>query len=575
MLALLLPYKKLLVINMATVILGVAFSLLTPLLFGRAVSAIEAFNDQEIILYGSLVILAGFLSAFVFVIANYYSGILGLNVEVELRATLYGRIVELDTRTFEERPPADLLSRILVASGPIKGFLTGSLPGMFSDALTVILSAIIMFFINPVLALVGLWPVPIVLYMSYRFAKRQQQQMVINQQRQGETMVQLSESIEGVEVAWKFDLIESMIASFNNRLEAWFQSDHRLNVGNSKYLPVITNLPEIGATSLLLIGGMYVIDGHITLSVLVVFIGYLSLMYGPIESLGSSLWSMLSANGSAVRVWEILDSHSTMIDPDSPKPAPEGETPLHFDRVSVLGTDGHTVLDEVAIQIGARQNAVLVGSAGSGKSSLMDLLQRIYEPSSGHIWLGNVSLGEMGSRNVRKAVKYVGPQHHIFKGTIADNIKYGAADATDTQIQDVCRIVDAQSWIEQLSDGTATAVGEGGHALTLSQRAQISLARALITNPRILLLDGATDVMPAMTERTVANRIREATSGISVIAVAHRASLFALGGEVIILDGGVTVAAGEALTLARESEEFRELLRATGVDPDSLGTETQ
>lgn len=556
MFSLLFPYKRLLVLSASAMIISAVFYVLYPLLFGWAVDSIQQDNKDMVVKYGLLVILIGVLGAITQGLADYWYGILGLNVELEMRDTLFNQIVDFDTVTFEERPPADLLSRILVASGPIQNFLSVQLSNMFGDALIVVFSTVTVFIIDPVLACVALWPIPIVVWVSYRYAKTQAPLVVDQQRAQADVAVHLSESINGSETTRKLGISEHRIRGFKTQLMNWFKADRRSAWGTARHIPIISDLPEVGTMSLLLVGGMYVINGELNLATLVTFLAFIALLYGPVQNLGGDLWSMISATGAAERVYEILDEHSKLVEPAEPKTFPEkGDLTINGVTLAV-GTD-RTILDAVVFDIMAGNNAVIVGQAGSGKSALLSLLQRLYDPLSGTLEIGGVPVKDVSRHHLRQTVKFVDDNHHIFDGTLRENLCYGAPDASEADIAHACEVVGITEWLPNLKHGLDEVLGSKGISLYEEARAQVDIARALVTKPRVLLLDGATDSMSAQGERLFAARVSTGYPTTSVIATGSRPGIFELGGEVIVIENGSVIERGAIDELIERSPRFR------------------
>lgn len=556
MFSLLLPYKKLLVLSGTAMVLSAAFYVLYPLLFGKAVNSIQQGDKTTVVIFGLIVIVVGVLGAITQGFSDYWYGILGLDVELEMRDTLFNQIVDFDTVTFEERPPADLLSRILVASGPIQNFLSVQLSNMFGDALIVAFSTVTVFIIDPVLACVALWPIPIVAWVSYRYAKTQQSLMVEQQRAQADVAVHLSESINGSEVTAKLGIAEHRIRGFKTQLMNWFKADRASAWGTARHLPIISDLPEVGTMSLLLVGGMYVINGEINLPTLVTFLAFLALLYEPVENLGADMRAMLSATAAAERVYEILDEHSKLTDPEVPKTFPEDGDVVVNSVTSSVGTN-RTILDEIVFDITAGSNAVIIGRAGSGKSALFALLQRLYDPLSGSLEVGGVAIKDVSRHHLRQTIKLVDDSHHIFDGTLRENICYGAPDASDADIALACEVSGVAEWLPNLRRGLDEELGSKGISLYEEARAQVDIARALVTNPRVLLLDQATDAMSAQAERDFAIRVSANYPATSVVAVGSRAGIFELGGEVIVIDNGTVIERGQLEELILTSPTFR------------------
>jgi ATP-binding cassette subfamily B protein len=349
---------------------------------------------------------------------------------------------------------------------------------------------------------------------------------------------------------------QSMVAT---RLEATFN-------------PIIGFLPQLGMAAVLLVGGNAVIHANLTLGQFSAFYFYLNMLIGPMRTLGITLGLAQRATASGARVFQLLDREPRLNEvPDAP-PLPAGsgrlelrDVTLRYDVSPELGSeptgeDGRMVLKKIDLDVPAGRTVALVGATGSGKTSLVSLIPRLYDPSAGEVLLDGADVSRVDLRSLRAAIAVVSDDPFLFSATVAENIAYARPHAPMGEIEAAALAAQAHEFIERLPDGFQTRVGERGLTLSGGQRQRLAIARALLANPRVLILDDATSSVDSSTERSIKLALAEAMAGRTTLVIAHRLSTIALADEIVVLDHGQIVAQGDHHELLEASELYREIV---------------
>jgi ATP-binding cassette subfamily B protein len=426
-----------------------------------------------------------------------------------------------------------------------------------------------MIVIDPLLALVALSPVPFVVYTSARYGRRARPALQEVQQRIAELTATAEEDIGGVRVVKSFAQEGRRYANFERSVARVFSQAMVSTRLAALYNPLLGFLPQIGLALLLLLGGRAVIDGRMSLGDFTAFYAYLLALLGPTRSLGIALGLAQRATASGARMFQVLDRRPEVVAPPDAPPLPPGSGRVELDHVTLRYAGTTTdALTDVSLAIEAGTTLALVGSTGSGKTSLVALLARLYDPTAGSVRIDGADVRDVDLRSLRGEIAIVDDDPFLFSASVRDNIAYARPDATDDEVSDAARRAQADAFISALPDGYATRVGERGLTLSGGQRQRIAIARALVADPRILVLDDATSSVDASTEQQIKDALREAMAGRTTVVIAHRLSTIALADEIAVLEHGRLVAHGEHDELLQTNELYAEIV-AKGL-PDQV-----
>ncbi|TMK71328.1 MAG: ABC transporter ATP-binding protein, partial [Actinobacteria bacterium] len=397
---------------------------------------------------------------------------------------------------------------------------------------------------KPDLAALALLPVPFVVLSAMRYNRRSRPAVQEIQQRLAELTGEVEEGISGIRIVKAFARERFMLDRFRRSVGRVFDQEIYSTRLQAFYSPMLGFLPSLGLAVVLLVGGRQVINNTLSLGDFTAFYTYLIMLTGPMRMLGMSLGMAQRAVASGNRLFEMLDREPRIVSPADAPALPEGPGRVQLRGVSLAYNGGAPALEDVDLPVEAGRTVALVGPTGSGKTSLVGLLARLYDPSRGAVLIDGADLRSVDVRSLRSQVAFVADDSFLFSATVAENIAYARPNASREQIELAARRAQAHGFIERFPDGYETLVGERGLTLSGGQRQRVAIARALLADPRILILDDATSSVDAQTEAAIKRGLGEAMAGRTTFIVAHRMSTISLADEVVVMDGGRIVDRG-------------------------------
>jgi ATP-binding cassette subfamily B protein len=555
------PYRRGVVLSAVLAGLAMVMTVVIPALTGRAIDQIRAHDSSSLDRIGLLIGLAGAARLLLTVARRLVAGRVSLGVEQDLRQLMYGHLLSLELGFFDRQQTGQLMSRATVDLQAVRFFLGYGLVMIMQSALTLVLAAAAMFFVDPVLAAISLVPVPFVVVIATRYGRRARPAQQAVQQRLAELTANAEESIGGVRVVKAFAREDRQLERFAGTTGRVFDQSMRSTRLTAFYQPFIAFLPQIGLACVLLIGGRRVIAGNMTLGEFAAFYTYLLMLLVPMRSLGMSLGLSQRATASGARLFEILDRAPQIVAKPDARPLPAGNGRVELRDVT-FGYEGapEPTLRDISFTVDAGTTVALVGGTGSGKTTLVQLLGRLYDVDAGAVLIDGADVRDLDPVALRGAIAVVDDAPFLFSATIADNIAYGRPDASREEIEAAARRAQAHDFIMRLSDGYDTRVGERGLTLSGGQRQRMAIARALLADPRILILDDATSAVDASTEQQIKAALREVMAGRTTFVIAHRLSTIALADEIIVIEDGRIVAHGDHGQLLDESPLYAEIV---------------
>jgi len=539
-----------------TAILGTAA---IPWLIGRAIDDIDAHDKSGLETLCAALILAGLVRLVFSVVRRIVSGNVSLAVEYDMRNGLYAHLQALELGFFDRQQTGQLMSRATVDLQSIRFFLGYGFVWIAQSALTILFAAVAMFALDPGLAAMSLVPVPFVVVVAFRYGRRSRPAIQEVQQRIGELTAEAEENVSGVRVVKSFAAEPRQLERFRRQVGRVFEQAMYSTRLSAFYQPFIGFLPQLGLAAILAVGGRAVINGTLTTGGFTAFYTYLLMLIGPMRSLGIALGFGQRATASGVRLFEILDRTPRLASPPDAPPLPEGNGQVELRHVSFAYEDGPPVLRDIDLVVDGGTTVALVGATGSGKSSLVSLLGRNYDVTGGSVLVDGADVRDVELNSLRSQIGVVTDDPFLFSASIHDNIAYGRPDATREQVEQAAERAQAASFIAELPEGYDTVVGERGLTLSGGQRQRIAIARALVIDPRVLVLDDATSSVDATTEQAIKEALREAMRGRTTFVIAHRLSTIALADDIVVLENGDIAARGTHDELLRESELYAEI----------------
>jgi ABC-type multidrug transport system fused ATPase/permease subunit len=558
------PYRRAALGSLLFAWLAMGVTVLIPLLIGKAVDAISGDNlDKSALWPLALAILgAGILRLGLTVVRRIIAGKVSVAVEFDLRERMYAQLQRLELGFFDTQQTGQLMSRATVDLQSIRFFLGYGLIFLTQNFLTIVLASIVMFALDPLLAALALAPVPIVVATAARYSRLSRPALQEVQQRLAELTAEAEESVSGIRVVKAFAREEHMLHRFQRSVTRVFDQNLYSTRLRAFYNPLMGFLPSIGLAVVLFVGGNSVIDGRITLGEFTAFYTYVIMLTGPMRMLGTSLGMAQRAAASGNRMFEILDREPRIeSDPGAP-PLPGGQGQVELHDVTLRygdGTGAEPALESVSMAVTAGSTVALVGPTGSGKTSLVALLARLYDPTSGSVSIDGADLREVDVASVRRSVAFVADESFLFSASVAENIAYARPEASQEEVERAARLAQAHAFIARLPDGYDTVVGDRGLTLSGGQRQRVAIARALLADPRILILDDATSSVDARTEAEIKRGLTEVMRGRTTFVVAHRLSTISLADEIVVMDEGRMVDRGTHDELLERCDLYREI----------------
>jgi len=471
------------------------------------------------------------------------TGKLSLGIEYDLRNGVWAHLLRQSFSYFDRWQTGQLMSRCMSDVQNVRMFLGYGLVFFTINILQMIAVAVLLFVLDWRLALISLAFFPFLLLVTVRFGRRLQPVLRDVQQRIADVTTAAEENVTGSRIVRIFAREDDELEKFSQRSTAVFEASVAAARLRAIYIPLIAFLPNLAVLLLLWYGGRQVIRGDLSLGELVAFYSYLMLLVYPAQVVGWLAGLMQRAIASGRRVFEILDAPLEMTERRDPLPVGSARGAVRFEDVSFSYID-HMVLEEVALDVPAGRTVALVGHTGSGKSTLAALVPRFYDASGGRVLVDGIDVRDVRLADLRRNIGIVDQDPFLFSTTIAENIRFGRPEASDEEVRAAARRAQADSFVGALPEGYETVVGERGLTLSGGQRQRIAIARALVMDPRILVLDDATSSVDVETEYRIREALREVMRGRTTFIIAHRPSTISLADEVVVLDRGRIVERG-------------------------------
>jgi ABC-type multidrug transport system fused ATPase/permease subunit len=575
------PYRPQLWGSLVFAWAAMGMTVLIPWLIGRAVNAIQSGNRPDLAPLALAIVAAGVLRLGLTAVRRVVAGRVSLAVEFDLRQRFYAHLQRLELGFFDSQQTGQLMSRATVDLQSIRFFLGYGLVFITQNLLTIVLAAAVMLAINPWLALIALAPAPLVVLTARRYNRVSRPALQEVQQRIAELTAEAEENISGIRIVKAFAREEHQLRRFRRAVERVFDQSVYSTRLQAFFSPLIGFLPQLGIALVLLVGGREVIAGDLSLGSFTAFYTYLAMLAAPMRMLGMAMGMAQRAIASGNRLFEVLDRAPRIESPPGAPPLPPGGgrvelrgVTLRYDGVSPGGEpiasgngarpaggrrDGPVGLSEVDLDVPAGSTVALVGPSGSGKTSLVALIARLYDPSEGAVLVDGADVRSVEVASLRSEVAFVADDSFLFSAPVAENIAYARPSASREEVEAAARRARADEFVRELPAGYDTVVGERGLTLSGGQRQRIAIARALLADPRILILDDATSSVDATTEAEIRAGLGEAMAGRTTFVIAHRLSTISLADEVVVLDGGRIVDRGTHEELLDRCGFYREI----------------
>ena len=545
---------------------------LTSMAIDRGIARNE---DGELLKWCLYILLAGVVAGIFTGLRRYMAFSIAWRAETDLRQRLFAHLQRLHFAFHDQAQTGQLMARAASDVQQVHQFLV-MIPITISNVVTLVAVTVILLLINVKLALLALCALPLINIFAKRFSSQVHPASVQLQAELADLATVVEETITGIRVVKGFGAEGVQDARLVDRGNRVFGRAFNLAGIRARFNPILDFLPAIGLVAVLYYGGRQVLDGNLTIGELIAFNVYVVMLIPPLRMTGQLVAQAQRAVAAAGRIDEILSTDAAIVDdPKGARPLPPGNGEVVFDNVSFAYVSGaRPVLDGFDLRIAPGEAVAIVGATGSGKTTVARLLPRFYEIDSGSVRIDGADIRSLRVKDLRRNVGIVFEDTFLFSDSIRDNIAFSDPLTTQDKVERAARLSGAHDFIQDLPEGYGTVIGERGFSLSGGQRQRIALARAILADPRVLILDDATSSVDPTKEHEIREALTEVMRGRTTIVIAHRPATIALADRVVLLDGGKVVAEGTHQGLLQTSERYREVLaRQTGGAP--LGTEVE
>jgi ATP-binding cassette, subfamily B, bacterial len=538
-----------------------AAAVATPLVVERAIDkGILPEDRRALLLWCGVLVGLGFLEAAGGGLRHFYAIRNRAHADAAVRDALFTRALELDAR-FHDRVgagelmsrasnDAELVARLLDAAGHTVAYMV-----------SVIAVAVILLTIDVPLALIVLLPLPLVSVGFWRYSRRYGERTRRLQEELGAATALAEETVSGIRVAKGLGAGDALNARFRRASDRVVARALDVAAVDAVFLPALEALPLLGILATLWFGSHRVLDGEMTLGQLTAFTLYLSILVWPLRTLGQRVQTVQQAIAAAARITEVLESQPAVVEARDPKGLPPGRAlDVRFEDVTFGYERGRPVLDGFTLDVPAGTSVALVGGTGSGKTTAAALLARFYDPQFGRVLVDGTDVRELRVEDLRHAVGLVFEDTFLFSDTVAANIGFARPDAPPEEIAAAAQLAGAHEFVSRLPEGYDTVLGERGFSLSGGQRQRLAIARAILADPAVLILDDATSAIDASKEHEIRAALSTVMEGRTTLVIAHRAATIALADRVVVLEAGSVAEEGTHAELLSRSARYRHLL---------------
>ncbi|WP_077617662.1 ABC transporter ATP-binding protein [Bacillus sinesaloumensis] len=559
------PYSKnLLPLSIIMVLLTTAVRLIAPILIGKyAIDHAIANKDTNL-----LIILVATIAGLYAVnyVANIFrikwTNMLGQNIIYDLRKHLFTHVQGLSHRFFDKRSAGSILVRILNDVNSLQELFTNGVINLLMDFVLLFGVIFILFALSPELTLAILIILPLMVLITTKLRRKIRRSWQTVRIKQSMLNSHLNESIQGIRVTQAFTQEKENIEFFdgvnNENFESWRDATQK----NAMFRPFVEMTNAVGTAILIWFGATLIQADGLTVGVFVSFAFYLGMFWEPISRLGQVYNQLLVGMASSERIFEFIDEKPIVGEKENAIQLTDMKGKIEFDKVEFAYDETRKALKGISLTINAGQTIALVGHTGSGKTTIANLISRFYDATSGEVKIDGINIKELSLQSVRSQISVVLQDTFIFSGTIKDNIRFGRPDATDEEVMEAAKAVGAHQFIEKLVNGYDTEVEERGNILSVGERQLLSFARALLADPKILILDEATASIDTEAEVKIQLALKKLLKGRTAIIIAHRLSTIREADTIFVLDHGEIIEQGNHNELMQQQGEYFGLVKA-------------
>jgi len=538
------PYKGRTAVAVVSLLGATAAALAPPFLVGRAVDEVSNGHTSLLPWLVAAFVAAGAVGIAFSYTQTYFTGWTGERMLADLRNHLFRHLQRLSLGFYERNRAGVIISRLTNDVEALDQLVTDGVSSLVQNTLTLAGTAVILFFLDWRLALASLTVMPAMAFATAWFRKRSGRAYRGVRETLGAVTATLAEDIAGMRVLQSFTREPAARENFRVVSNRYRDSNMDTVVLNGIYFPIVDFLSSAATAVVLGYGGWLAFNGHVSIGTLVAFLGYLTNFFDPVQQLSQLYNTFLSAVAALDKITDLLDEEPDVLDATGAVELAHIEGRVAFESVRFAYGRGPEVLHGIDLDVAAGTTVALVGHTGAGKSTIAKLLARFYDPTDGRLTIDGVDLREVSQGSLRRQLGIVPQEGFLFAGDVAENIAFGRPQATREEIESAARAVGADEFIERLEHGYETQLGERGSRLSLGQRQLVAFARALLADPRILILDEATSSVDIGTERKIERALRRLLHGRTAFIIAHRLSTIRDADLIVVLEHGKIVEQG-------------------------------
>lgn len=542
--------------------------LAVPILIGKVAIDVAIVGEDMSLLYYMVLAIAILytISYFGNMFRIKWVNELGQKVIYDLREKLFSHIQRLSHNFFDKRSAGSILVRVLNDVNSLQELFTNGIINLLMDIVLLLGIIVILLTLSPPLALAVMVILPIMFFISTKLRRnirRSWQDVRIQRSRLNS---HLNESIQGIRITQSFSQEKENTEFFNGVNQDNFESERQATKKSAYFGPFVEMSNAIGTVILITYGANLLIlgenNGGIAIGTFVTFAFFLGMFWEPISRLGMIYNQLLVAMASSERIFEFLDEQPNVEEKKDAMEFKDMKGEIVFDKVEFSYNNDRVALHEISLKINKGQTVALVGHTGSGKSTIANLISRFYDPTKGRVEIDGIDIRDVKLDSLRKNISVVLQDTFIFSGTILENIRFGRPDATDEEVKEAAKVVGADEFIQRLADGYETEVEERGNILSAGERQLMSFARALLADPRIIILDEATASIDTETEMRIQQALKTLLKGRTAIMIAHRLSTIREADNIIVLQEGKILEQGNHQELMNKRGEYYELVKS-------------
>lgn len=560
-------YRRDLLVGLAAAVAATVITALVPLVFKVIVDDAITAHRRSLNLWIAVLVAAAIAAYGLNYVRRYYAGRIAHHVQYELRRDVFAALLRLDGAQQDQLSNGQVIGKVTSDLQLVQNLLY-LLPVVFGEALLFLLSIVVMVALSPPLTLITILVVPPLWFIAHRSRQRLQPATAQAQEKTAAVFGVVDAAVSGLQVVKGFGQEHQEMAKLSVAARRLYRAQLRVVALQARYEPALRNVPLLGQVALIALGGWLAANSHITIGTFLAFATYLAELAKPVSNMAATLTTGQRAGTGAERVFELIDSRPTLVDGTEQLP-PNAPPTIEFDQVTFAYDPDQPVLRNLTMRVRPGETLALVGAAGSGKSTVAQLAARCYDVTSGAVRIGGRDVRDLTLDSLRAAIGLVPEDAFLFTGTVRTNIAYGHPEASHEEVVAAARAAGADGFIAALPDGYDTLIGASGLTLSGGQRQRIALARALLPQPLLLLLDDPTSAVDAATESEIQAALGEIIADHTTLLIVRRRSTLALADRIAVLDDGNLIDIGTHAELQARCRHYRLLL--TPEDAQDVG----